>query len=293
MPQDVALYYDELHRWTAKHKDFQVYSGLENDTIHRFLIDGETGAFSPDTIYKFIDPYVPTQSSLRGLDAGSGYGGTCFRCLRIHGGHWTGVTISPEQCTSAKAIAKARGLESQIDFQLQSYDAPLPDRYTIAIAIESLIHSADPNHTLVNLAAALDPGGRLIVVDDMPIDAVPDADQSFLAAFKRTWRCPVAPSAAGWIAAAAAAGLRMIGHHDLTHLMKPRAEPDLDLAFADISAQAAQKTDAGFARLWEAEIGGLHLERLQRRGTIRYAMLVFEVPLDQPAIVIRPSAAAT
>ena len=25
--QDVALYYDELHRWTAKDKDFQVFSG--------------------------------------------------------------------------------------------------------------------------------------------------------------------------------------------------------------------------------------------------------------------------
>ena len=45
--QDVALYYDELHRWTARDKDFQVFSGRESDTIHRFLVDADTGAFSP------------------------------------------------------------------------------------------------------------------------------------------------------------------------------------------------------------------------------------------------------
>ncbi len=40
----------------------------------------------------------------------------------------------------------------------------------------------------------------------------------------------------------------------------------------------ARRRGAGFARLSDAEIGGLHLERLHRRGTIRYTMLVFEQP---------------
>ena len=190
--QDVALYYDELHRWTARDKDFQVFSGLENDTIHRFLIDADTGQFSPDTIYKFVDPHIAALSPVRGLDAGSGYGGTCFRCLHVHGGHWTGVTISQEQWTSANGIAKARGFDNRIDFHLLSYDVPLPGRYNIVIAIESLIHSADPARTIANLTAAIDPGGRLILIDDMPVDAVPKSDKSFLADFKRYWRCPVA-----------------------------------------------------------------------------------------------------
>ena len=274
--KDVALYYDELHRWTAKDKDFQVFSGRENDTIHRFLIDDETGAFSPTTIYKFVDPHIASQSPVRGLDAGSGYGGTCFRCLHVHGGHWTGVTISPEQWTRAKGIASARGFDRRIDFHLSSYDAPLPGRYNVVVAIESLIHSADPAHTVANLAAAIDPGGRFILIDDMPIDPVPAGDLESLAEFKRCWRCPVAPSAEGWIGAASAAGLRLVGRNDLSGLMKPRAEHDLDAAFADLSAQASGKASAGFARLSDAEIGGLHLERLHRRGTIRYTLLAFE-----------------
>jgi hypothetical protein len=72
---DVALYYDELHRWTARDKGFQAFSGFENDTIHRFLIDPDTGTFSPDTLYKYIDPHIATLGPLRGLDAGCGYGG--------------------------------------------------------------------------------------------------------------------------------------------------------------------------------------------------------------------------
>ena len=136
----------------------------------------ETGAFSPDTIYTFVDPHIAALPPIRGLDAGSGYGGTCFRCLHVHGGHWTGVTISPEQWTSAKGIAKARGFDSRIDFHLSSYDAPLPGRYNVVVAIESLIHAADPGHTLANLASAIDPGGRLILIDDMPVDPVPARD---------------------------------------------------------------------------------------------------------------------
>ncbi len=274
--KDVALFYEELHRWTEKDKSFQVFSGFENDTIHRFLIDAGTGNFSPETIYKFIDPHMPAHGLSRGLDAGSGYGGTCFRCLRIHGGRWTGVTISQEQWTYAKGIAKARGLEGMIDFHLMSYDAALPGRYNVMVAIESLIHSADPSFTLHNLVSALDAGGRLIMVDDMPVDRINAADAAVLADFKRAWRCPLALSAKAWTELARLSGLRLLAEEDLSQLLKPRPEPDLDAALGDLSAQRAEKTRQGFARLSDAEIGGLHLERLHRRGTMRYIMLVFE-----------------
>ena len=273
---DVSLYYDELHRWTKKDKSFQVFSGLENDTIHRFLIDADNGSFSPDTIYKFIDPYMPAHGLSRGLDAGCGYGGTCFRCLKVHGGHWTGVTISEEQCDYANSLAITRGLQGTIDFHLLSYDAALPGRFNVIVAIESLIHSVDPALTLTNLASSLDTGGRLIIVDDMPLAPVADADARFLADFKQAWRCPVAPSAEIWKDLARSTGLRLVAEQDLSHLMKPRAEPDLDAAVADLTAQRADKVGQGFARLSDAEIGGLHLERLHRRGTVRYMMLVFE-----------------
>ncbi len=273
---DVSLYYDELHRWTRKDAGFQVFSGLENDTIHRFLIDANTGSFSPDTIYKFIDPYMPPHGSSRGLDAGCGYGGTCFRCLKVHGGHWTGITISREQWEYANNIAKVRGLQDAIDFHLTSYDAALPGRFNVMIAIESLIHSLDPAATLANLAASLDAGGRLILVDDMPVHGVDDADAKFLTEFKQAWRCPQALSAQAWKDLAQSLGLRLVAEQHLSHLLKPRPEADLDAALENLSAQRAGKIEQGFARLSDAEIGGLHLERLLGRGAIRYMLLVFE-----------------
>jgi SAM-dependent methyltransferase len=273
---DVSLYYDELHRWTEKDKSFQIFSGFENDSIHRFLTDPDTGAFSPDTIYRHIDPYIAALAAPRGLDAGCGYGGTAFRCHKVHGGRWTGVTISEQQWRAAQGFAKARGVSGAIDFHLMSYDADLPGRYNVIVGIESLIHTADPAATIRNLAGALDPGGRLVIVDDMPVEAFPKSDGRLLAEFKRAWRCPVAPSAEGWIAAAASAGLLLLARHDLSHLLKPRPEADLDAALEDLSSQREAKTQQGFSRLSDAEIGGLHLERLMRRSSMRYVMLVFE-----------------
>ena len=274
--KDVALYYDELHLWTEKDKSFQVFSGFENDTIHHFLIDSGTGSFSPDTIYKYIDPHIPPHGMSRGLDAGCGYGGTCFHCLRVYGGHWTGVTISREQWTYANGIAKARGLEGMIDFHLMSYDEAMPGRYNVIVAIESLIHSADPQLTLNNLVSSLDAGGRLIIVDDMPVDHVNEADVGILADFKRAWRCPLALSAKAWTDLARSSGLRLVEERDLSPLLRPRQEPDLDAAYDDLSSLRTEKAKQGFARLSDAEIGGLHLERMLRRGTIHYVMLVFE-----------------
>jgi SAM-dependent methyltransferase len=274
--KDVASYYDELHLWTEKSTEFRTFSGFENDTIHHFLIDPGTGNFSPDTIYQFIDPHIPPNGTSRGLDAGCGYGGTCFHGQRAHGGRWTGITISREQWTYANGIAKARGLDRMINFHLMSYDEPLPERYNLIVAIESLIHSADPNFTLDNLVSALDAGGRLIIIDDMPLDHVSESDTAILAAFKQAWRCPLALSATAWTGLAHSVGLRLVEQQDLSHLLKPRTEPELDAAYQDLSSQRADKAKHGFARLSDAEIGGLHLERLLGRGTIRYTVLVFE-----------------
>ena len=249
---------------------------MEQDAIHRFLLDEATGQFSPDTVYAFMDPHLPRNGSIKGLDAGCGYGGACFRHVAVHGGEWTGVTVSSEQWQYAKKLTAHRGLQASLQFHLLSYDEPLPGRYSVAIAIESLIHSADPALTLANLASALDEGGRLILVDDMPSEDIAKEDKSLLDEFKRCWRAPCAPTATDWRRHAAAAGLRPLAMEDLSSLMRPRAEAELDAALADLGGQRAAKAASGFARLSDAEIGGLHLERLHRRGSMKYMMLVFE-----------------
>ncbi len=271
---DVSSYYDELHCWTRKDEGFRAFSGVEHDTVHRFLIDVETGAFSPETVHKFIDPFIP-HGDFRGLDAGSGNGGTCFRNQRVHGGQWTGITISGEQLRHAQASAAARGLDGKMAFHLRSYDEPMSERFNVIVAIESLIHSVDPANTIANLATALAPGGRLVIIDDMPMGDLTDSDVRLLKAFSNYWRCPCIPSSGDWQRHAKAAGLKLLAQTDLSNLMKPRAEADLDAALADLKSQRESKIASGFGRLSDAEIGGLHLERLHTRGKMSYVMLVF------------------
>jgi hypothetical protein len=194
------------------------------------------------------------------------------------GGYWTGITISREQWIRANELARVRDLGNTVKFRLQSYDTALPDRHNLIIAIESLIHAPDPKHTIRNLADMMESSGRLIIVDDMPIDEVDACDIDVLSEFRRAWRCPVAPTATEWIRIAASAGLRLVARQDLSHLTRPRPEADLDAALADLSSRRDHKAGRGFPRLSDAEIGGIHLERLLGRGKMRYMMLVFEKP---------------
>ena len=58
---------------------------------------------------------------LRVLDIGCGWGGMALTLARDFGAHVTGVTLSQEQLTEARARAVAEGLEHQVRFELQDY----------------------------------------------------------------------------------------------------------------------------------------------------------------------------
>jgi SAM-dependent methyltransferase len=274
--RDLVHFYDELYDWSENNSEFQSYSGFQTDAIHRFLTDPRTGVHAPDTLYSFMDPHIEPVAVVRGLDAGCGYGGACFHFSRTHGGQWLGVTISPKQVAHARRLIEARGFFRSVDVRLMSYDDDLPGPFDVGIAIESLIHSADPARTIRNLSSALKPGGRLILVDDMPRSLIPTDLEETLAAFKAAWRCPVAPSEALWRSLAADAGLRLIARQDLSPNMRPRHGEALETAFKALMTQFGDKVANGFSRLSDAEIGGLHLERLHAGGAVDYMMLVFE-----------------
>ncbi len=59
--------------------------------------------------------------NLRVLDIGCGWGGMALTLARDFGAHVTGVTLSQEQLTEARARAVAEGLEHQVKFELQDY----------------------------------------------------------------------------------------------------------------------------------------------------------------------------
>jgi SAM-dependent methyltransferase len=288
----VTRYYRWLDR-LAFLRELRGQSGSQAQPVHRQLKDPAGGQPSAMLVHRLMLEGLALPAAPRVLDAGCGYGATALDLLPTVGGDWLGVTLSPVQIARGQAEAERRGLGAQLTFALQSYDDPLPGGFDLVIGIESLIHSADPARTIANLASALRPGGRLVMVDDMPEPDLPPATQAQLALFKAMWRCPVAPTRSGWLAALQAAGLELEREADLTPLTMPRSAEALATPLVRQRRRAWWLGWLGLGVREEADIGGMTLETLLREGAVRYRLLVARKPeLPAPAVAEPASAAA-
>ena len=273
----VARYYRWLDR-LANLRELRGQSGSEAQPVHRQLKDPAGGPPSAMLVHRMMIEGLALPESPRVLDAGCGYGATALDLIPVIGGEWLGVTLSEVQARRGQAEAERRGLGTQLAFALQSYDDPLPGGFDLAIGIESLIHSADPSRSVGNLARALRPGGWLVMVDDMPEPDLPAATAAQLALFKHMWRCPVAPTRDGWVAAMQAAGLELQREVDLTPLTLPRPAEALAAPLARQQRRAWWLGWLGLSVREEADIGGMTLEGLLREGAVRYRLLVARKP---------------
>ena len=244
--------------------------------MHRSLADPLAGGRPTptrlnDVLVALVERRVPRQSALRILDAGCGLGGVMLDLTRRFGGTAVGLTLSQAQAQEARRAAGRSGLSDRVEVLVQSYDDPPAGPFDLVIAIESLAHSADPERSLGVLAARLAPGGLLIVVDDMPEPGAESSDD--LERFKSGWRCPVLWSVARYQAALHALGL--VTHiQDLTTECRPRELAAIErlerwnrVAHAIVPLTGWRSTLASYA-------GGLALERLYRRGLVRYCLVV-------------------
>jgi len=208
----------------------------------------------------------------RVLDAGCGFGGTIFRWQRRLGGAFDGFTLSRVQWRLACREARRRALESKCRFYLRSYDDPIEERYDAVVSIESLVHSQSFPHTLRNLAQALKPQGKLVMVEDIPLDAAEgDPDLQLM---RQHWGLATVPAASSYRAALAANGLRVV--HDVDYsegfrTMAPRRIAQLEHRYLRIHAMLPL---AGPRFVLSAFLGGLALERLYQKKLVQYRLLV-------------------
>lgn len=290
MPEaGVAHYYDRLHRWNGVAGLFGYGGGRDALTVHRRLADpAANGAPTTTRVHDILLAYVPaahqrpdqpgsTRPALRVLDAGCGLGGTMLALADRFNGRFIGLTLSPEQATVANHAAAARGLSASVAAIVRSYDAPPAGPFDLVVAIESLAHSVAPATSVAGLAAVLAPGGRLIVIDDMPEpDATGSAD---FATFTRGWQSPHLCSAAVYRSTFAALGLTIVGDVDLTDDTRPRRLAQIArLMWLNRIASAVPL--AAWRQVMRSHLGGLALERLTRQRLVRYRLLAAERPLN-------------
>jgi len=280
MPKAAALQAKQVaryYRWLDKLSWFDERRAEEGHgaiPVHRALTDPAGGPPSPFVIHALMLEGLDIGPTPRALDAGCGYGATMLDLAPKRGGRWTGLTLSPIQAERGMAEVAARGLVGRVRIEVGSYDEKPPGRYDLIYGIESLIHSADPAHTIANLASVLDVGGYLVIVDDMPEEDLPAEPAARFAHFKCCRRCPVAPTRAGWIAHLQAAGLTLVSEQDLNPLLRVRGMAEVAPRLAELKKKSALPRLVGRGVRCDAEIGGLLLETLQTEGFVHYRLLV-------------------
>lgn len=276
-PAGVAAYYDSLSRFLDVSRLLGRGGGAAEGSIHRFLAadPGEDQAerLGPERLDILIfDAAVAAglPAAPRVLDAGCGLGGTIFRWQQLRGGSYVGLTLSAEQHRRATLEAARRGLAHTCRFHIRSYHEPVAGPFDAVIAVESLAHSADPAAVVANLAAALAPGGLLLLVDDMPREGA----TAMLTEFKRCWRCPVLADAPAYRRAIAAAGLAMVHDTDWTHRLRPRPLAWLKVLIPVFGLACRLSPSRGLRTALGAMLGGFLLEALYRTGGMRYGFMI-------------------
>jgi len=278
----VARYYAWLSWFQDLARGVAHDTGQDTFTVHRRL-RADDGTVSGDVLHERIVEALRatagagTAPSLDVLDAGCGLGGTTLFLHARLGGRYTGITLSDAQAARASAEAARRGVTEACRFVVRDYDADLsdllPDGADLVIAIESLAHAPDPAATVARLAARLRPGGRLLLVDDVPVDGLAHDDPDF-AGFRAGWLCPAIARESALTAAITAAELTVCHDDDLTPRVAARGAAML-MALTATSRAARfllRPTPAGV--LMGALHGGLRLERLYRRRLVHYRLIV-------------------
>jgi SAM-dependent methyltransferase len=276
-PDSVATYYNRLGHWTAVARVVGYGGGRDTLTIHRALADpAAAGRPTTTRLHDVLIEALGPLSNPRVLDAGCGFGGTMIDLRHKVGGTFDGLTLSETQAATGRRAAARLGLRGTVRFHVQSYDSPPAGPFDLVIAIESLAHSANPAVSVAALTRVVTPGGRLVIVDDMPEDG--DDAARDLATFKSGWQCPALWGALQYRQALVELGLQLTSDIDLTPSCRPRSLARIRQLERLNRAAHRLVPNAAWRRVLDSYHGGLALERLCRRGCVRYRLLVARRP---------------
>ncbi len=205
------------------------------------------------------------------LDLGCGVGGSCMFLAAGLGAedlHIRGMTVSSAQARLGTGLVRRRGLEDRVRIFEGDYCDPasfagLPPQ-DLVLALESFLHSPNLSATLANASAALKPGGRLIICDDM-IMADPEARDRDLADFRRCWHAYGLSSRADLSGLCRDMGLELLTDLDLSPMLRLFRPRDRLAAFFLPALRLFPHWP------WAQNlVGGTALQRLLAKGRLAY-----------------------
>ncbi len=274
LPNSAGLYYDRLARWTSLAGLAGYGGGRGSLLVHRALVDPRAGGrATPARLNDIVAERVKAGTlpeAPRLLDAGCGFGGVMLDLVGRIGGTAIGLTLSAVQADAARKAAVRLGLSARVSVLVRDYDDPPAGPFDLVVAIESLAHSGNPQRSLEVLTSRLAPGGQMVIVDDMPESGAEGTDD--LARFKAGWQCPVLWNQRRYHDALARLGLAF-DVEDLTRQYRPREMAAIErLEWWNGVARVLVPVEA-FRAMLASYSGGLSLERLYRRGLMRYVLI--------------------
>ena len=251
-------------------------AGQELEMHKRLLApSGEGPGAGTAAVNEWLWDRLKPAADLRALDIGCGFGASLFS-LAEHApaARLEGLSLSGYQVQVANREAARRSLGSRVQLYKQSFDSDLePAAFDLVLSIETLFHSPDLARTLSNLAGALAPEGRLVLLEDMARDATV-VDSEGARELLRLWSTRALHTQEDYTGGLERAGLRVIESLDLSAQVPFRSATKLADDSRRLRRTRGLLPTQGLRRMLDAFLGGLHLERLYADGRMSYRCLI-------------------
>lgn len=261
--QQIQRYYDATTQWFMRFG-----STRKHGSIHRALyIDRLDVADATQVIHHLIKDaimrYTPQAQSL--LDVGCGVGASINALSQLMPQLTTtsGVTLSHVQAE--------RATHNDLSVIVATFHAlPYPDQSVdVVIAIESMIHSDQPEHFWHEVQRVLRSGGMVFVCDDV----LCDANNAMVSLFQKGWHAPNLQSQADHVRLADAAGLTFCDATNLTPYLRLVTVP---MPIMHLLARTYTLFEG--MPIVTSMIGSMALQQLLADNAVAYSTMVFVRP---------------
>lgn len=135
---------------------------------------GQSSWMTADELRHFIG-LLSLKPSQHLLEVGSGSGGPALFLAETAGCRLTGIDINTHGIHNANAMARARGLESRVNFQLADASQPLPfpdQSFHAILSNDAICHIPGRPQLLQEWHRLLKPGGQILFTDALIISGL-------------------------------------------------------------------------------------------------------------------------
>jgi tocopherol O-methyltransferase len=269
----------DLRRYYDRHSAAFVRLGQGHTAIHRAVwgpgtkTRNEAFHYVEDQVASQVRRILPTSRDVHVVDLGCGVGASlCYLAERlpIRG---TGITLSPTQVAMAREVVAAAGLSSRVQCIEGDY-CELPATLgpaDLAFAIESFVHGANPERFFAECHRLLEPGGRLVICDDVRTRDRSAGAARTIEQFERGWHINALVERDALVRMARDAGFAHESTTDLTPMLEIHRARDraigLGLALFGWLPYVRDRFDY--------VAGGHALQTGLAKGWIRYELSIF------------------